>query len=188
MQIFVKISGKTITLEVESVDTVENTKDKIQDKEGIPIDQQCLSFAGKILKAGLTLTEYNIAKESTLHLIFRNARPVIFVRLHSRNATITLELFELPRIESLKTKIQETEGIPVGQQRLQDWRQLESKRQLEDGHTLSDYNIPMGATLHLLCSRPLVYTEFHKGQLVWCKMKNRPWCAHAPSLAAIHPP
>ncbi|XP_044956487.1 polyubiquitin-like [Hordeum vulgare subsp. vulgare] len=144
MQIFVKtLAGKKITVKVDPGDTIYIVKAKIQ-------DQQRLMFGSEELQDGLTLADYDIEDECTLHFDLRPPGRKMLILIKTLTAKIfALEVDDLETIDSVKTKIQVERGIPVDQQRL-----FFAGKQLEDDRTVGEYGVKQQDTIHLvLCLR-----------------------------------
>eukprot|EP00484_Ammonia_sp_Unknown_P000401 CAMPEP_0197022684 /NCGR_PEP_ID=MMETSP1384-20130603/3496_1 /TAXON_ID=29189 /ORGANISM="Ammonia sp." /LENGTH=214 /DNA_ID=CAMNT_0042450769 /DNA_START=90 /DNA_END=734 /DNA_ORIENTATION=+ len=154
------INGKTIRLDVEPNDTIENLKTQIRDKEGILPQSQRLIHSGRKLKDDKTLSEYNINAETTLYLVMKlgwsrsiklsqsTAKTIYVKTLHGQSFALNVE--PICTVLDVKQKISQQHGIPVDSQRL-----LFTGQSLSNGLTLSDYNIIDGCTLHIVFRRPL---------------------------------
>lgn len=146
MQLFVKtLTGKTVSIEVEEGESIEDVKAKISEKEGIPPEQQRLIFGGQQLQDAKTLDDYDVGDDSTLHLVLRlRGGMQLFVKTLT-GKTVSIEVEEGESIEDVKAKISEKEGIPPEQQRL-----IFGGQQLQDAKTLDDYDVGDDSTLHLV--------------------------------------
>lgn len=146
MQLLVKtLAGKTITVDVEEGDSVEQLKQKLFDKEGIPVDQQRLIFGGKQLDMDRTLADYGVTNGATMHLVLRLRGGMQLLVKTLAGKTITVDAEEGDTVDQLKQKLNEKEGIPVDQQRL-----IFGGKQMESDRTLTDYGVTNGATMHLV--------------------------------------
>ncbi|PIK34460.1 Polyubiqutin 4 [Apostichopus japonicus] len=150
MQLFVRtLTERTITIEVEAEDKFSAVKKKIQDKIGIPPEEQRLIYAGVQLDEKKTVADYYIQKESTIHLVMRLKGGTQYIVKMLTGKTIKIEVGPEDTVQDVKGKIEDREGIPVAEQRL-----IYAGRYLNDTKTLADYNVQKESTFHLVLRLP----------------------------------
>ncbi|GKD54588.1 polyubiquitin [Tanacetum coccineum] len=156
-KIFIKNShsGKTITLEVESSDTIGNVKANIYEKEGFSTYRQNLFSAGMQLVDSHTLADYNIHMGTTLLLVLKMGQWMqIFINTNT-GKTLSLEVKKSETIKNVKTMIQDKEGIPIAHQSL-----FFAKKELKDGYTLAEYSaLENESTLHLVVALTKIFVQ-----------------------------
>lgn len=147
MLLFVKtLTGKTLTLNIDPLDTIRDLKNKIKLKEGLPISQQCLVAAGKQLDNNLMVSTCNIQNQSVLHLVLRvpSHGPVQITVVGANGKDLQFDLTLGDTIKDVKERIQTREGIPSRQQTL-----LFNGERLDEDRTLASYDVTDGASLQL---------------------------------------
>lgn len=146
MQIYIKSLTRSILLNVEPSDKIEELKTQIEEKDGIPIQEQSLIFLHKKLENGNSIQDYDIRNNSTIYLFLplKGSGMQIFVTtIIGNHITLTVEPNEL--IENIKEKIKQKLGYEISDQII-----IFGGKKLENGNTLQDYSVQKNSTLHLV--------------------------------------